>query len=177
VRIVVVGISGAGKTTMANEIASKLALPLSELDALYWRAGWQRDLDDFSRRVEGAISAETWVIDGNYNVVRRSIWMRATHLVWLDYGLAVVMYRVILRSIIRNIRQEKLWDGNKDTWRLWFRADHPIRRAWRNWGLLRREIDEMLRSSEYAHLVVLRLRRPREASNAIDKLMDLSKQR
>jgi hypothetical protein len=40
-RIVVVGTSGAGKTTMAKSLAGKLDLPCIELDRLRWEPNWQ----------------------------------------------------------------------------------------------------------------------------------------
>ena len=39
-RIVVVGTSGVGKTTLAKDIAAALAIPHVELDALHWDPGW-----------------------------------------------------------------------------------------------------------------------------------------
>ncbi|MFI6132271.1 hypothetical protein [Micromonospora sp. NPDC051141] len=39
-RILVVGSSGAGKSTVAGELARRLDLPLIHLDRHYWRPGW-----------------------------------------------------------------------------------------------------------------------------------------
>jgi adenylate kinase family enzyme len=68
-RIVVVGTSGAGKTTLARRIASRLELPHIELDAINWQAGWRdltrHDPQEFVRRVTEAIRGEAWVADGN----------------------------------------------------------------------------------------------------------------
>ena len=81
-RIVVVGTSGAGKTTMAKNIASALHLPCIELDRLHWEPNWEAltetNPDEFVRRVSTAISADAWVSDGNYAVVRDLIWRRAS---------------------------------------------------------------------------------------------------
>lgn len=111
-RIVVVGTSGAGKTTMARAIASAVGLPYTELDGLYWGPNWTAlgaaNPAEFRRRVAAATSPETWVIDGNYSVARDLIWRRATHLVWLDYSRGRVMYRVIKRSIVRALDQKEL---------------------------------------------------------------------
>jgi adenylate kinase family enzyme len=58
-RIVVIGTSGAGKTTLARRIAVRLNLPHIELDAINWQAGWRdldrHDRDEFRRRVTAAI--------------------------------------------------------------------------------------------------------------------------
>src|SRR5208282_1090204 len=97
VRIVVVGTSGAGKTTLAKAIAARLAIPHIELDALEWGPGWTPlsavDPDALVRRVDAATAADAWVMDGNYGLVRDLTWQRATHLVWLDYHRPVIMMR------------------------------------------------------------------------------------
>jgi adenylate kinase family enzyme len=114
-RIVVVGTSGAGKTTMAREIAAALDLPCIELDRLNWNPNWEAlcetDPNEFVRRVSEAIAANAWVSDGNYDLVRDLIWRRGTHLIWLDYGRGLVMYRVISGSKVRSfVRQRRLSD-------------------------------------------------------------------
>jgi len=39
-RVLVVGISGSGKTTVAGSLAARVRVPLVELDALQHGAGW-----------------------------------------------------------------------------------------------------------------------------------------
>jgi adenylate kinase family enzyme len=173
-RIVVIGTSGAGKTTMAKRIASMLDLPCIELDRLHWEPNWVAltvtNPDEFVRRVSAAISADAWVTDGNYGVVRDLIWRRATHLVWLDYSRPVIMYRVVKRSIARAFDQEELWAGNKEDWRRWLRPSHPIRWAWSTWKGRRLRFERLLNSADYRHLAVLRLRTPRDAASVADEL-------
>ena len=171
-RIVVVGTSGAGKTTLARRIADRLQLPHIELDAINWQSEWRdltrHDPEEFVRRVTEAIQAEAWVVDGNYGPVRERVWKRATHLVWLDYERAVIMARVISRSLLRAFIRTELWAGNRERWRHMLHPSHPIRWAWSTWERRRRETAERLMQTDYAHLVVLRLRRPREVSRAVD---------
>jgi len=174
-RIVVVGTSGAGKTTLARRIAALLELPHIELDAINWQPGWRdltrQDPEEFVRRVNEAIRAEAWVLDGNYGPVRDRVWLRATHLVWLDYQRPVIMARVISRTLFRAVLRTELWAGNRERWRQLLRPSHPIRWAWSTWERRRRETAERLAQSECAHLVVFRLRRPSEVTQAIEFLV------
>jgi adenylate kinase family enzyme len=173
-RIVIVGTSGAGKTTMARTIAAALGLARIELDALHWGPGWQAlgetDPDEFMRRVGAAVSADAWVLDGNYGAVRDIIWNRATHLIWLDYSRWVVMVRVIGRSVVRAVDQTELWAGNREDWRRWWRPSHPIRWAWSTWRRRRLQLEQLLQSPQYQHLVVLRLRKPWQARGVVERL-------
>jgi adenylate kinase family enzyme len=173
-RIVVVGTTGAGKTTLARRIAVMLELPHIELDAINWQSGWRdlsrRDPEEFVRRVAEAIKTEAWVLDGNYSRVRDGVWRRATHLVWLDYERPVIMARVISRSVVRAVLRTQLWAGNREQWRHMLHPSHPIRWAWSTWDRRRRETSERLAERDNAHLVVLRLRRPREAQRVVDVL-------
>ena len=174
-RIAVVGTTGSGKTTLARALAAQLALPYIELDALNWQAGWRdlsrTDPDEFVRRVTLTVAADTWVVDGNCGLVREFVWRRATHLVWLDYDRAVIMYRVIRRSLVRAMLRTELWAGNRERWLHMLRPSHSIRWAWSTWARRREEYEERIGLSDYAHLVVLRLRRPRDAEELLRQLM------
>ena len=51
-RIVVVGTTGSGKTTLARSISERLAVPHVELDALFWGPNWTPvPVEDFWRRI------------------------------------------------------------------------------------------------------------------------------
>jgi adenylate kinase family enzyme len=70
-RIVVVGSTGAGKTTLAEALSARLNIPHVELDSFYWEAGWApASTLDFRARVAEALADDAWVVDGNYQSVR-----------------------------------------------------------------------------------------------------------
>lgn len=142
-RIVVVGSSGSGKSTMARALSQALGIAHVEMDALNWQAGW-RDLaiqepEEFRRRVAEAAAGEAWVMDGNYSKVRDVLWPRATAFVWMDPERAAVMRQVIWRSFSRAITKQELWPGtgNRELFRKWIEPGHPIRWSWDNFALNR----------------------------------------
>ncbi|MBO1075179.1 AAA family ATPase [Roseomonas marmotae] len=162
-RIVVIGISGAGKTSLARQLAQEMQVPHIELDALYWEPGWTAAAPAaFTARAESASAGPAWVADGNYRVVRPLLWARATHLVWLDYPRPLIMARVIRRSVARLLGRRELWNGNRERWRNLLEPGHPIRWAWTQWRPWRQGVEVALAGGAYPHLAVLRLRHPRE---------------
>jgi adenylate kinase family enzyme len=161
-RVVVVGTSGSGKTTLAGELARRWGMPHVELDALHWEPNWtEAPLDVFRQRVEAAIEAPRWVVDGNYSKLRNLVWTRAELLVWLDYSLPLVMGRLVQRTVRRCATQELLWNGNRERLRdhlcsrqsllLWVLQTHRGRR---------KRFTAQLQLDEYRHLTVVRLPSP-----------------
>ena len=162
-RIIVVGTTGAGKTTLALELSRRLGYPHIELDAMYWGPNWTpAPTDVFRQGVAQALSGVAWVADGNYRRARDVIWARADTLVWLDYALPVILWQLLRRALRRVVTQEELWGGNRETWRgqflsrdslfLWALTSHPRHS---------REYPVLVAQPEYAHLSVARLRSPR----------------
>lgn len=117
-RIAVIGTTGSGKTTLAHLISERLGIPHVELDALNWEPGWtEAPIAAFRERVAGALSGEAWVVDGNYSKVRDIVWSRAEALVWLDYPLPLILWRLVGRTFRRVAAQEELWGGNQESLR------------------------------------------------------------
>ena len=76
-RIVIVGTSGCGKTTLANKLSKMLSIPCIDLDDYYWLPNWQsRDPEEFYTIVGELTKDESWIINGNYSNVRKLIWER-----------------------------------------------------------------------------------------------------
>lgn len=174
-RLMVIGTSGAGKTTFAMQFAQRTGCKRIELDAINWQPGWRdlqtHDPDEFKRRTAEAAAAETWVCDGNYTIVRPYVLPRATHLVWLDYSRGLIMRRVIWRSISRAVTRKELYNGNRENAANWLNKDHPVRWAWDTFRRRRAEYEALLATPEYAHLMTFRVRHPGEAEDVLEKLV------
>lgn len=144
-RLLFLGASGSGKTTVSQMAAAQLGLRAIELDSIRHQADWQEMPDDqFRRTVIDHAAADRWVIDGNYRIVRDITAARATQIVWIDPPKHVVMSQVFRRSFVRAVTREELWNGNREQWRFWLRGDHPIRWAWETYDRVRRDYEQMM---------------------------------
>ena len=171
-RVVVVGTSCSGKTTLARQLAGVLGAPHVELDGIHWMSGWrERPVEEVRRMAVEAAAAERWVMDGNYSAVRDIVWGRATAVVWLNYSFRVVLWRALSRTTRRVITREELFSGNREGFRQSFLSrDSIILWAITSYGRVRREYRRILGDGDYPHLRVIELRGPREAEALIAAL-------
>lgn len=167
-RVSVVGSSGAGKTTVACELARSLGAPCTELDAVHHLEDWTPiEPDEFVRQVRELTAGDAWVIDGNYGPVVRNgpVWERADTVVWLDVPKRVAMWQVSKRTIGRAITQRELWNGNREEWRSIFSWDPErsmIRWVWTTHGKVRDRYERASTDLRWDHLTFVRLRNRRE---------------
>ncbi len=160
-RLAVIGSGGAGKTTLARRISERLGIPHVELDALNWLENWTEN-PHFRAAVDEATSGETWVTCGGYRLLAMDLTLgRADTVVWLDYRLHRILWRLNRRIWVRGLNRKPLYNGNRE--RLWF---HLFTRDSMYWRLLttyrgkRRRNEKTLR--EFPHLRVVRARTPAE---------------
>lgn len=157
-RVLVVGSSGAGKTTLARALATALDTTHVELDALFQGPNWQ-PRPSFVEEVERASREPRWVIEGNYAPVRELLWARADTVVWLDLPRLLVEYRVVRRSLLRWLTREQLWNGNYEPSPLWWTdREHPVRWSWIKTTQYRAEYPQRFADPTYAHVANVRLR-------------------
>ena len=163
-RVSVVGTSGSGKTTVARRLSEGLGAPHVELDALFHGPGWQpAEGGAFLAAVDRATAGDAWVVDGNYRAVvgEGPVWARADTVVWLDLPRAVVMRRVLWRTLRRALRREVLWNGNREPVGGLVRWDPErsvVRWAWTTHAERRQQLEGAMGSPSCAHLRFVRLR-------------------
>ncbi len=91
-RILILGRTGSGKTTLARELAAAIGVPHVELDALYFGPNFSTaPLPVLRDRTSAAIAGDRWVTDGNKSAVRDLVWPRADTVIWLDYPLVTAL--------------------------------------------------------------------------------------
>lgn len=157
----VVGTSGSGKTALARRLADRLGYPYVELDALHWNPNWTgTPPEEFRARVAQAVAGEAWVVDGNYAGVRDIVWVRADTIVWLDYPLPVILWRLLRRTVRRVLTRQELWAGNRENLRLMFSRDSIFLWALQTYQTNRRTYAAVSGDPAHAHLTIVRLRSP-----------------
>jgi adenylate kinase family enzyme len=168
-KILVAGITGAGKTTMARALAARLAVPFHEMDALAFTGpGWQQN-PHLLPEIERITAGPRWIFDSfGYPEVRDLLWSRADAIVWLDFSRAVVMRRVLRRSATRTLLRTRVFGGNVETLAAWLKPDHPAWWAWTQYASRRAEIAARCADPRFAPLEVIRLRTPRAGRRWLD---------
>ena len=67
-RIIVIGCPGSGKTTFAQKLCEKSALPLFHLDAIWHKPDRTHiSREEFDTRLMEIIVSDEWIVDGNYS--------------------------------------------------------------------------------------------------------------
>ena len=97
-RVLVIGSPGAGKSTLATELARRTELPLIHLDQEHWQPGWiEMDKATWKARMRDLVTADRWIIDGNYGASLDIRIKRADTIILLDFPVWLCLARVVRR--------------------------------------------------------------------------------
>ena len=119
-RLIVVGCCGAGKSTFAAQLASRLAIPYVERDALGILGS-----DPYRAAVQSVIQTPAWVFDGPPYYVDAQVYPAAQAVIWLDYPRQVVVWRAIRRAFRRTFAPAKPGQDRWERFRQWVEAGGP----------------------------------------------------
>lgn len=161
-RILVAGVSGCGKTTLAGHIGRITGTPYTEIDALFHGPNWT-PRPEFLGDVQAMLEQESWTTEWQYESASPTLAQNADLLVWLDLPFwSVTLPRVIRRTISRRMHHTVLWNGNVEPpLRTAFaNPEHILRWAVRTRHKYTKRVPTLER--ELPQLVVVRLRSPRQ---------------
>lgn len=100
-RILVLGSSGAGKSTFARELGERLGIETIHLDSHYWQPNWTgTPPEEWEQKVKELAQRPSWVMDGNYRSSLPQRLQTADTVIFLDRGRV----RCLLRCVGRLLR-------------------------------------------------------------------------
>lgn len=82
--------------------------------------------------MNAATSESAWILDGNFDDQRVSVWQRAATIIWLDYSLWRILFQVSNRNLGLWLSQQPTWSGNRMTLK---RAVSGIRHSFKSYKL------------------------------------------
>lgn len=168
-RFVIIGSTGSGKTTLARELSRLVDAPHVELDALNWGPNWTAaSTEVFRASVARAVSAERWVVEGNYHVVRDLVWPRADCIVWLNYSLNLVLTRLLRRTARRIFTREPCCNGNRESLRMAFSKDSILLWLLQTYHRRRREFRPLLAERAAAGTCIVEHKTPAETKTWLE---------
>jgi adenylate kinase family enzyme len=117
-RILVYGVTGSGKTSLAPRISAATGIPWHSVDDLTWEPGWVEVPYDLQRRRIAAICAEErWVLDTAYARWLDIPLARVDLIVALDFPRWMSLLRLLRRSVARSIDGRPICNGNRESFR------------------------------------------------------------
>jgi adenylate kinase family enzyme len=162
-RILVYGVTGSGKTTLARQIGERTGLPWHEMDQLTWQPGWiMVPLEEQRRRVAALCAEQRWVLDTAYANWLDLVLPRVELIVALDYARWLSLGRLLRRTAARAIDKRDVCNGNQESFRSALSRDSILLWHFRSFRRKRRRIRGWAAAPPGARVVVLRSPRDTE---------------
>ena len=100
-KIAIIGPSGAGKTTLAKQLYSKLRLKRFHLDRFFWQSGWIKESNESRAEILEKLVLENncWIIEGAYINSSEIQLKEADIIIFLDISPFICLWRRIKRHL------------------------------------------------------------------------------
>ena len=106
-KISIIGGSGTGKTTLANNLGKELNLPVCHIDGIHHLENWEiRDKKERDSIILEKVSEEQWIIDGTYRSTLKERLENSELVIYLDYS-SISQVKGVLGRFIKNHGKEK----------------------------------------------------------------------
>lgn len=97
-RILIIGCSCAGKSTLARTLGKKLHLPVTHLDQLWWKEGWENvSQEEFNEKLQAVLDGDRWIIDGNYGRTMEMRLQKCDTVIYLEFSRWACLWGLLQR--------------------------------------------------------------------------------
>ena len=103
-KIIIFGLTGSGKTTLANKLSKILKIKSYCTDDLVYKRRWDIKVSEkeFKEKLNRIVKKDKWIIEGVYSKWMNQILKKADLVISLDIKKPILMKRVIKRSKKQN---------------------------------------------------------------------------
>jgi adenylate kinase family enzyme len=116
--VLIYGVTGAGKTTLAQKVAERTGLPFHCVDDLTWEPGWvEVPAEEQRRRIAMICAGDRWILDSGYSKWIDVVLARVDLIVALDYPRWRSLARLARRTAARSIDRRSICNGNTESFR------------------------------------------------------------
>lgn len=106
-KISIIGGSGTGKTTLANNLGKELNIPVYHIDGIHHLENWGiRNKEERDKIILEKVNESNWIIDGTYHSTLKERLENSDFIIYLDYS-SIAQVKGVLGRYIRNRGKEK----------------------------------------------------------------------
>lgn len=100
-KILVVGISGTGKSHISRKIAAVTELPLYHMDSIIWNEHWiEADTQTIHQALDEIAKTDSWIVEGWIDYYSASLVKQADVIIYLDFSGWLAMRGGLQRWLI-----------------------------------------------------------------------------
>lgn len=91
-KIIVIGRSGSGKSSLSKKLRDVTGLPLFHLDNIWWQSDKSHiSREEFDQKLDEILLTDRWMIDGDYSRTYEMRFQACDTIIFLDYPIDVCM--------------------------------------------------------------------------------------
>lgn len=163
-KIVIVGVSASGKSTFACKLGEKIGLPVTYIDALMWKPGWEYIGDEETvRLIKEASEKEHWIIEGYIaKEARGALFEKADIILYLDYPGWLSARRYVKRWIKHRKKPRPELPGSPEKFSIEF-----LQRVYFKKEVYR--LEQLFKQSDWNNKII-RFKSPKEAAHFLNNV-------
>lgn len=162
-KVALFGAPATGKSTLARWLSAELDQPHTDLDDLLFTPDGALPLEEFRRQAGEITRTDGWIVEGNFSKLADVVWHRADTLVWLDFPLPLIVYRIVRRSLRQLAGRDDSAQARRLTWSTaFFSRRSLLRTAIRKYRTNRPRYARQVSETADLGVEIVRLRSPRD---------------